>query len=528
MLKHGYNLKKDTSGMIQKNTVTLTGEHLSLAEGEIIARGAPVLIESKSLEKVQASRNYIKDLNTINTAVYGVNTGFGFLAQEKIAPNELEELQLNLLKSHAAGYGPPLSIPQTRLAMALRLNVLLKGHSGTSGRLCKKLAEFINKKIHPVIPSYGSVGASGDLAPLAHLALPLTGHGFVHDGDIQRPALEVLKEKNITPHTLEIKEGLTLINGTQVMGAIGGLAIAEGFRLLEIADQITALSFEGLGAAPSVLDPKIHLARGQKGQILSASRIRKNLEGSYLYKNNHKPSRVQDPYSLRCAPQVHGSTNDTLFYAVEIIEREFNAATDNPLVFCKDKQILSGGNFHGQPLALIYDFSAIALAEIASISERRLELLLNPHFSHLNAFLSKKPGLHSGYMAAQYLSASLVNENKILSHPASTDSIPGNIGIEDHVSMGMTSARKLVTITEHLKTVLAIELLAAAQAVDLRKSTPLGKGSSKLYKALRKKVPTLEGDRMVSVEIDQARTVLSNLLSNVKESAEINSELAYT
>lgn len=436
--------------------------------------------------------------------VYGVNTGFGFFANRSIEKKLLRQLQMNLLKSHAAGHGDPLTIPETRLAMALRLNVLIKGYTGVRYALCETLLAHLHAGVYPVIPEYGSVGASGDLAPLAHLALPLTGHGEVFYQGHRMPAAEALRSAGLQPIELAEKEGLGLVNGTQIMLCVGGLSLSEAIDAVEKADQITALTYEALEASLDPLNPLIHSVRNQAGQIRSAETILSHLKGSSLFDSKRVPHRLQDPYSIRCAPQIHGPTRDALQYTLAVVERELNAATDNPLAFPDEDIILSGGNFHGQALAIAFDLAAMAMAELGNVSERRLELLLNPQMSHLPAFLTPNEGIQSGYMAVQYLSASLVNENKVLASPACTDSIPGNVGIEDHVSMGMTSARKLKRIVKNTSTILAIEMLAAAQAIDLGPKRKLGRGTAKMYRLLRSFVPMLTEDRVVAEDVKKA------------------------
>lgn len=492
-----------------KQVVIVDGNSLDLKAIEAIAHHCPISLPDSIREGIERSNSFVKKIAQGEQPTYGINTGFGFFANKKINSNELKELQLNLLKSHAAGYGTPLTIPETRLAMVLRLNVLVKGYTGVRFELCEALFHLIKANIYPIIPEYGSVGASGDLAPLAHLALPLTGHGLVSYCGKLMPAADALKEENLEPITLDEKEGLGLINGTQVMLSVGGLALVEARKLVNKADQITALTYEGMNACLDALNPSIHELRGQKGQMISARCILEELKDSYLSEPNQQKLKVQDPYSLRCAPQIHGASRDAVSYACQIIEKELNAATDNPLVFVEQEKVLSGGNFHGQPLALAFDFAAMAMSEIGNVSDRRLELLMNPQHSGLPAFLTLKEGIHSGYMAFQYLSASLVNENKLLANPACTDSIPGNVGIEDHVSMGMTSARKLKRIVQNVRTILAIEMIAAAQAIDLRKVKRLGIGTKKTYETIRSVVPMLTADRIISEDLEQALKVLT-------------------
>lgn len=491
--------------------VVLGDKKMSLNTAEKIANGAPLCLIPSAHNAVNASRELIKKIAAQKVPIYGVNTGFGFLAHKTINHHQLELLQSNLLKSHASGYGPALSISETRLAMALRVHVLAKGNTGVRYELCEALLKLINAEIYPLIPEAGSVGASGDLIPLAHLALPLLGLGMVNFKGNIVPAAEALKQANLQPITLIEKEGLSLINGTQIMLAIGSLALAQAKSILRWADLITALSYEGLKGNPEALNPFIHQVRGQIGQITSAKTILKALNGSYLFSPFTKRMRLQDPYSLRCAPQIHGASRDAIEYACSIIERELNGITDNPLVFAQEGKILNGGNFHGQALAMAFDFAAIALSEIANVSDRRLELLMNPHMSGLSAFLTPDEGLNSGYMCFQYLSASIVNENKLLANPASTDSIPGNVGIEDHVSMGMTSAKKLKKIVENVKVVLTLEMIAATQAIDMRGSKPLGQGTKKIYQAIRATIPPLKEDRLLQEDIYKGLTVLKSV-----------------
>lgn len=489
---------------MQTEPIYLDGQSLNFAQVTQVAQGAPIAIAPGVRERVERSRELVRDLLEQGNPIYGVNTGFGYFAKESIDREQLRCLQQHLLKSHASGWGDPLSQSETRLAMALRLNVLCKGYTGVRWELCEALLQLIHHEIYPIVPEYGSVGASGDLAPLSHLALPLIGCGDVVYQGRRCSAAEALSAAGLEPLALREKEGLGLINGTQVMLAVGGLALANGLQSSQAADLAAALSYEALGARISPLHEKLHGLRGQLGQQESAAAIRQALAGSDLCdpeRAKTRNSRVQDPYSLRCAPQVHGPSRDALAHTLRIVERELNAATDNPLVFPDEADIVSGGNFHGQALAMAFDIAALALAELGNISERRLELLLNPHFSRLPAFLSPQEGLQSGYMASQYLAASLVNENKLLANPACTDSIPGNVGVEDHVSMGMTSARKLRKLAQNLRCILSIEVLAACQAIDLQGNLQLGEQTASLHHAIRERVPSLTEDRVVADDI---------------------------
>lgn len=498
--------------MKKKSTaIALGGNKISLKNILEIANGAPLLLDSAAKKNVDKSRKLVKSVVKKQIPSYGINTGFGYLANKTIDEQKLEQLQANLIKSHASGYGPSLSIQETRLAMALRAHVLAKGYTGVRYELCEALLDLIKAEIYPLIPESGSVGASGDLIPLAHLALPLLGLGMVNYKGNILSAAEALGRAGLKPITLIEKEGLSLINGTQIMLAVGGLALARAKEILELADLIAALSYEGLGANPEALDPQIHKVRNQKGQIFCAEQILESIQGSYLFSENRKRLRLQDPYSIRCVPQIHGASRDAIDYASLITERELNGITDNPLVFAEEKKIVSGGNFHGQPLAMALDFAGIALSEMANVSDRRLEVLMNPHMSGLPAFLTPNEGLNSGFMTFQYLSASLVNENKLLANPASTDSIPGNVGIEDHVSMGMHSAKKLKKIVENLQVLLTLEMIAAAQAIDMRRAFPLGKETKKVYDTIRKEIPVLKEDRILQEDIEKGLKVFHSL-----------------
>ncbi len=492
--------------------ITLDGESLTLDLAEKIAQGHPIQLAKSVQAQMKKSRELVEKLAKGEKPIYGVNTGFGFLANTCIDPSELLKLQQNIITSHAAGYGKPLSIAETRLSMALRINVLIKGYTGVRYELCEALLNLIKADIYPIIPEYGSVGASGDLIPLAHLALPLLGLGNVQTKSGIVTAKKAMEESGLKPIVLVEKEGLSLINGTQIMVAVGGLALATSKRILLLADQIAALSFEGLLGHTAALHPELHRLRGQVGQIESAANLRKQLEGSSQYDKDAQHIHIQDPYSLRCIPQIHGPSRDSIAHALRIIEIELNSLTDNPLVFAEEEQIVSGGNFHGQALAIAFDIAAMAMAEIGNVSERRLDLLLNPRMNNLTAFLSPNPGVNSGYMTLQYLSASLVNENKLLANPSCTDSIPGNANIEDFVSMGMTSARKFRKIVENVKVILTAEFIAAAQAIDLRKPKRLGKGTSATYKAIRKKLPMLMEDRIVHEDVCAGLEVFEVLL----------------
>jgi histidine ammonia-lyase len=431
--------------------------------------------------------------------VYGVNTGFGALSETRIDAHDIRALQKNLVRSHACALGPLLGIPSVRAMTLLRAQVLALGHSGVREEVADLLIAMLNRDVHPLIPSQGSVGASGDLAPLAHLALVLQGEGEAQVRDRVVPGDEALRLAGLEPLELQAKEGLALINGTQMMAAVGALALIESMSLVRHADLAGAMSLEALKGSQRPFDPRIMAVRPHPGQDKVASNLRKLLADSRIMESHVDCNKVQDPYSLRCMPQVHGASRDALDWIRQVIERELNSVTDNPLVFLRDDgmpDIISGGNFHGQPLALTLDLAALAVAELANISERRVELLVNPaQSSGLTPFLASHSGLESGMMIAQVASASLVSENKVLAHPASVDSIPSSAGKEDHVSMGSISARKLTQIVDNVWHCLAIEVLSASFGLDQRAPLEPGRGVLAAQKAVREVVEPLHVDR---------------------------------
>ncbi|RIL09216.1 MAG: histidine ammonia-lyase [Proteobacteria bacterium] len=484
---------------------------LSFADAIGIAMGRKITLAGAAKSRVLRSRKLVEKLAHGNRPIYGLNTGFGAFANRRVDRKDLRAMQSNVIRSHAGGSGAPLLDEEVRLAMGLRLNALLRGNSGVRYQLCLAIHSLIKAEIYPLVPESGSVGASGDLIPLAHIGLGLMGEGKVrHRGKVV-PAHAALRAARIKPYEFQEKEGISFINGTEIMQAVGGLALSKILQLEQAALRIGTLTFEALQGRVAALDGRLHRLRNQPGQVQIAKAMLQELRGSSLLSKRSSNGRVQDSYSLRCMPQVHGACRDALSHVRQVIEAEFNALTDNPVVFPESGEIVSGGNFHGEVLALNFDFAAMAASELAAISERRLELLCNPNFSSLPAFLTEHGGLESGYMVLQYLSASLVNENKVLSHPACTDSIPGNVGIEDFVSMGMTSAKKLKRIAANLETVIAAELLAAAQAIDLRGRPKLGKGSAETYALLRRRVKPLKHDRVVADDIERAREVVCYL-----------------
>jgi len=491
--------------------IDLGARPLNLEDVALVAAGKPVKLSALAREKVLAARKLVEQCTTKEEPVYGITTGFGGLAEVKIAPDKVKTLQKNLILSHAAGVGRPMSRSETRAMMLLRAQTLAEGHSGVRPEVIELVLEMLNRGVHPVVPEKGSVGASGDLAPLAHLALGMLGQGSAEYEGQTIPAMEALSRASLKPLDPEAKEGLSLVNGTQGMAALGSLAILAAESLAQLADIAAALTLEGLYGIMEPFDPRIQGVRPHPGQRDVAQNIRTLLQGSPL-EHQRNSTRVQDPYSLRCTPQVHGASRDTFKFAHGIFHREINSATDNPLVFAEDGDILSGGNFHGQPLALALDFVAIAVAELGNIAERRVEQLVNPALSGLPPFLVEEGGTNSGYMMAQVTAASLVNENKAYATPASIDSIPGSASREDHVSMGMTSARKLREIVANTQAILSVELLCGAQAIDLRGPESLGKGTAEAHRVIREAVPMLKQDRFLSRDIEG---VLSLVRRNV-------------
>lgn len=461
-------------------------------------------------EPVRKSRAIVEHALLDGNAHYGINTGFGVLANKRISSDDLAILQKNILLSHACGVGDPVPPAITRLMLQLKIHSLSLGYSGVSEQTFMQLLQLEEQGVLPWIPSRGSVGASGDLAPLAHMCLPLIGRGEVWDESLSAsvPAAAVLDAKGIKPISLQAKDGLALINGTQMMAAYGAFVLERTLILQREADLLAAMSLEALQGSAVPFDARIHAIRPHHGQQIVASNIRKLLEGSQILASHRDCGKVQDPYSLRCVPQVHGASRDALAYSRQCIEVELNSVTDNPLVF-EQGDILSGGNFHGQPLALAMDFAAIALAELGSISERRTYLLLEGH-DGLPKLLMHDTGVNSGFMIPQYTAAALVSENKILCHPASVDSIPTSLGQEDHVSMGSISAFKLLSVLRNVERILAVELLTSAQALDFRSAFAPGDGVSLAHKALRTEIRHADQDYEVRNDLDQCAAILRN------------------
>jgi histidine ammonia-lyase len=442
--------------------------------------------------------------------VYGVNTGFGKLSDYLIPRAQLQELQLNLVRSHSCGVGSPLPAEETRAMILLRANVLALGYSGARAVVCETLIEMLERNVLPVVPEKGSVGASGDLAPLAHLALACIGEGeSVYEGERMASA-EALRRAGISPLTLEAKEGLALLNGTQALTAVGALALRRAEQLARAADIAGAMSLEALRGTPAAFDERLHNARPHPGQVASAAHLRELLRDSEIRQSHlENDPRVQDAYSLRCMPQVHGAARDCFAHARATVEIETGSATDNPLVFTDTDEIISGGNFHGAPLALAFDYSGIALTHLFNISERRIERLINPDINEgLPAFLTAHPGTSSGFMIAHVAAVALLNEMKVLAHPATTDNLPTSAGKEDHVSMGMTAALKLRAMVENAEHILAIELLAAAEGLEYRAPLKPGLGVLRAYELVRAHAPRLTRDRPFSPDIERLAAVI--------------------
>ncbi|MBM7573427.1 histidine ammonia-lyase [Aquibacillus albus] len=483
--------------------IILNGNDLNFEQVKrVIFNDEGVRASKESLDKVEESRKAVERIVDQEKTVYGINTGFGKFSDVRIEKDDVEALQLHLIHSHACGVGEPFPEVVSRTMLLLRANALLKGFSGVRVLIIKRLLEFINKRIHPVIPQQGSLGASGDLAPLAHLALALIGEGEVFYKGNRMPALHALSKEGLAPIKLTAKEGLALINGTQAMAAMGVVAYLEAEKLAYQSELIASVTMEGLRGITDAFEEEIHQARGYQEQIDVAKRMRAYLADSQLTTKQGE-LRVQDAYSLRCIPQVHGATWQTLIYVKDKLAIEMNAATDNPLIFNQGEKVISGGNFHGQSIALAMDFLAIAIAELANIAERRVERLVNPQLNDLPPFLSPEPGLQSGAMIMQYVAASLVSENKTLAHPASVDSIPSSANQEDHVSMGTIGARHAYQVIQNARRVLAIESICATQAVEIRGVEKMATSTSTFFKEIRSFIQPIVADRIFSKDIEK-------------------------
>jgi histidine ammonia-lyase len=488
--------------------VIITGNSLTLEEIVSVCRNYyEVEISKTAVEKIIESRKIVDEFVDNEDVVYGITTGFGKFSDVSISKEESKLLQKNLIITHAVGAGKPFDTEIVRGIILLRINNLAKGYSGAKLETILTMIEMLNRKVHPVVPQKGSLGSSGDLAPLSHMVLPMIGLGIAeYNGEIMSGE-KAMEKAGIPVIELTSKEGLALINGTQVMTAVGALTVYDALNLVKVSDIAAALSFEAQNGVVDALDHKVHDVRPHKGQMDSA-RILLQLLANSKMTTRQGEIRVQDAYSLRCTPQVHGASKDAINYVREKVEIEINSVTDNPLIFPETREGISGGNFHGQPMALSFDFLAIALAELANISERRLERLVNPALSGLPAFLVEHGGLNSGFMIVQYSAAALVSENKVLAHPASVDSIPSSANQEDHVSMGTIAARKAKEIMENVRRVIAMEIMCACQGIDLRGNKGLGKGTLPVYDAVRKVVPMLKEDRPLYEDINKCEELI--------------------
>lgn len=490
--------------------VSIDGNSLNLEEFiNVVRKGYKVRLTEEAIERVNKSRRLVDEFVEDEKVVYGITTGFGKFSDVSITKDETKRLQKNLIISHACGVGEPLDEEIVRGIMLLRANALAKGYSGIRLYTLNTLIEMLNKGVHPLIPEKGSLGASGDLAPLSHMVLVMLGEGKAYYRGQLFIGKEAMAKAGVPTIELTSKEGLALINGTQVMTSIGALAVYDGISINKTADIVAALTVEALNGVTDAYDYRVHRVRPHQGQINTAKNLLYLLESSQMT-TRQGDIRVQDAYSLRCIPQIHGASKDAIKYVEDKVNIEMNSATDNPLIFEDTKDVISGGNFHGQPMALSFDFLGIALSELANVSERRLERLVNPALSKLPGFLAKNGGLNSGFMIVQYSAAALVSENKILAHPASVDSIPSSANQEDHVSMGTIAARKAREILENTRKVLAMELFAACQAIDLRGKKVLGKGTEIAYNVVREHLATIEEDKIMYEDINLCEEIIKS------------------
>lgn len=501
--------------------IVITGQDLTLEElVQVCRHDAKVELSQTALDNIAKSRKVVDTIIEENRVVYGVTTGFGKFSDVTISADECKLLQKNLIITHAVGAGAPFPRDAARGIMLLRINNLAKGFSGARLVVVQTLVDMLNNGVTPVIPQKGSLGASGDLAPLAHMVLPMIGLGKAEfQGEVMDGA-EAMKKAGVETIELVEKEGLALINGTQAMTSTGALTTYDALQLIKVADIAVALSFEAHNGVEDALDPRIHVIRAHKGQNDTARIIKQLIDGS---KNTSRQGeiRVQDAYSLRCAPQIHGASKDAINFVKNKVEIEINSVTDNPIILSDTLEGISGGNFHGQPMALPFDFLGIAVAELANVSERRIERLVNPALSGLPAFLTENGGVNSGFMIVQYSAAALVSEDKVLAHPASVDSIPSSANQEDHVSMGTIAARKARDIMENARRVLAMELMCACQAIDLRGDNGMGKGTEAAYKTVRNLVTTMKEDRPLYEDINKCESCIidGSLVANVEGAA---------
>jgi histidine ammonia-lyase len=502
--------------------IQINGNELTLDEiVKVARRGYKVELTVEAENRVIKSRSIVDEIVDNNRVIYGITTGFGKFSDVTISGEDCKKLQTNLIISHACGTGKPFSKEIVKTIMLLRANALAKGYSGIRLSTLKTLIQMINSGVNPIIPEKGSLGASGDLAPLAHMVLPMLGNGEAEFNGEILSGKEAMEKAGIKIIELTAKEGLALINGTQVMTAVGALAVYDSINLLKISDIAAALSLEALRGVKDAFDPRTHSIRPHSGQIQTAKNILNLTQGS-TFITSQGEIRVQDAYSLRCIPQVHGASKDAVEYIKSKVDIEINSVTDNPIV-TEEGDVISGGNFHGQPMAISFDFLGIAMAEMASISERRLERLINYQLNDLPAFLVKEGGLNSGFMITQYAAAALVSENKILAHPASVDSIPSSANQEDHVSMGTIAARKGRDIIENVQRVLATEIMAACQAIDFREGYDLGVGTKEAYEVVRENVDFIEKDVVMYVELDKVTKLIQDesILKRVEQKIKV-------
>jgi len=492
--------------------ITIDGENLKLEQLEQVAYGkALVKLSQKAIPKINHCRRYVEEIVKKGETVYGINTGFGKLCRVKISPAEIEKLQKNLVLSHAIGVGPVFCDEEVRAAILLQANVLTKGYSGVRVEVIDSLIKLLNSGITPMVPEKGSVGASGDLAPLSFIALVLIGEGWAFYKKRLLSGKEALRKAGLKPLKLSAKEGIALINGTEMMTGLGVLTLLKAERLARLADMAGALSCEAALATPVAFDEDLQKVRAHKGQKIVARNLIQLMKNSQIREFHKACPKVQDPYSFRCMPQVHGAVRDVLGYVRSVLEIEVNSVTDNPLIFPEKKKIISGGNFHGEPVALALDFLGIALSELASISERRIACLMDPSITDLPAFLISEPGINSGLMMAQTTAAALVSENKILAHPASVDSIPTSLNQEDHVSMGTIASRKAREIANNTEEVLAIEFLCAYQGINFRSPLKPGIGTNKIFNRIKQRVKEIKEDRILVGDLVKIKELMRNM-----------------
>ena len=492
--------------MLELDGTSLTLEALA----QIVEGGQELQLAANAVERMSASRALVEKILASGRVIYGVNTGFGKLSDVRIPPDDINTLQRNLILSHSCGTGAPLSLREVRALLALKINALLTGYSGCRPVLAQYLLHLLQNDVLPVVPEKGSVGASGDLAPLAHMALVLLGMGEAYVKGKKCTGREALRAVDLSPLELEAKEGITLINGTQFMAAVGALDLLHMRQLVRVADICGAMSAEALLCTPVAFDQRIQVARGYAGQQHVAANLRRLMAHSPIRESHLQCNRLQDAYSVRCMPQVHGAIRDHLAGIQEIFRVELNASSDNPVVFADDGEVLSGGNFHGHPIATACDFMAILATQLANISERRIAFMMDPYLSDLPAFLIKRSGLNSGFMIAQVTAAALLSENKVLAHPASVDSIPTSANKEDYVSMGAAAAVKARNAINNAAQVLAIELLCASQALDLRAPLEPGPATGAVHKLVRASIPMLIDDRVLAEDLAAAAHLISS------------------